>query len=246
MIEWQDEAFILGYRTFGENKVIVSLFTKTHGHVSGMMRQTKASRVQGVVQMGNRVHAHWKARLEEHLGYLSLDRMESVAGYVLGHPIKLLILTAASCLMTSVFPERHPYPVMYQALDQLIMSLKGGEFIETYVHFEQRVLREMGFGLKLEKCCVSGDTENLVYVSPKTGRAVSQKEGEPWDEKLLKLPAFLIGTHGGAPTFEEIRQAFVLMSHFFQQHMTETSYGKIMDARQQLLRAIEKERELTA
>lgn len=240
MIEWREDGIVLGQRAFGENKLIVSLFTPTHGRTGGVLKLTKAGRLQGVAQPGNRVHIHWKARLEEHLGYVSLDVKESLAGLVLSNHAKLLTLSAAGCLTNAVFPDRHPYPRVYERLDQLLDSLKTDHFIESYVHFEHTVLQEMGFGLKLRECCVSGDTENLAYVSPKTGRAVSQREGAAYHDKLLGLPPFLLEDAKQAQSFEEICQGFHLMAHFFHKQMTENSYAKVMGVRTQLLQALEK------
>lgn len=240
MIEWQSQAIILGTKRFGENKLIVSLLTEEHGVVNGIMRQTKASRLQGTTQLGNRVHIHWKARLEEHLGYLSLDLVESLAGRLISNHAKLLCLSTATCLTLGVFPERHPYPGIYQEISTLLESLKQDDWKESYVHFEHRVLQEMGFALKLEECCISGSTEELAYVSPKTGRAVTKEHGAPYHEKLLALPAFLLEKEKTAESFQDLAQGFHLMGYFFQTHMMEHAYGKFMRVRGQLLTALEK------
>ena len=240
MIEVNDEAIVLGHRSFGENKRIVSLLTKDHGRVSGIMRQTKASNLRGVDQIGNKVQAIWKGRLDEHLGFLSLDLVESFTGRVLGSSPKLLTLSSATLLAYSVLPERHPYPVVYEAFNQFLASLKGLRWAETYVHFEHKVLEEMGFGLKLEACCVSGTLENLAYVSPKTGRAVSQAAAGPYESKLLKLPAFLLNPALRPENFLDLSHGLQLMAHFFKHAMAEGAYKKLMSVRAQLLKALER------
>jgi len=239
-VEWQDQAIVLGQKSFGENKRIISLLTEQHGRVSGLIRQTKTSQLQGITQMGNRVHAHWKGRLEEHLGFLSLDLVESFTGRVMSSSAKLLALSSATFLTHTVFPERHPYPGVYEAFTQFLESLKGAMWPETYVHFERSVLDEMGFALKLDACCVSGVVENLCYVSPKTGRAVSKASASPYEDRLLKLPAFLLNSDLSAKDFGDLKDGFHLMSYFFQHPMTEASYKKLMGVRVQLLAALEK------
>jgi DNA repair protein RecO (recombination protein O) len=238
MIEWQDEAIVLGYKSFGENKRIIFLLTNQYGRVNGLMREPKSSKLQGLAQMGNRVIATWKGRLEEHLGYLSLEVVESFTGRLMGSAAKLLALSSASLLTHSVFPERHPYPAVYEAFLLFLESLKGEKWPETYIHFEHKVLDEMGFGLKLDACCVSGETENLLYVSPKTGRAVSEKAASPYEERLLRLPAFLLDESLQAKDFEDLKNGFILMDHFFKHQMTASSYKKFTQARGQLLRAL--------
>lgn len=238
MIEWQDEGIILGHRRFGENKLITTLMTKNHGIASGIIRQSKS--LQGVLQTGNRVDVQWKARLEEHLGYLSLDLQESLAGRLISNHAKLLAISSAACLTREVFPERHPYASMYETFLGLLEAVKGDDWQEVYVHFEHRVLQEMGFALKLEECCVSGNREDLVYVSPKTGRAVAKEPGAPYHDKLLALPSFLLNPEETAQTFQSLAQGFHLMSYFFQKHMLEHGYEKFMRVRNQLLSALER------
>ncbi len=239
-VEWQDNAIVLGHKSFGENKRIISLLTEHHGRVNGLMRQTKTSHLQGITQMGNRVHAHWKGRLEEHLGFLSLDLVESFTGRLMSSSAKLLALSSATFLTHTVFPERHPYPGVYHAFLHFVESLKGGTWPETYIHFERIVLDEMGFALKLDVCCVSGVVENLCYVSPKTGRAVSKESASPYEDRLLKLPAFLLSNDLKAKDFTDLKDGFHLMSYFFQYHMAESSYKKLMSVRGHLLTALEK------
>jgi DNA repair protein RecO (recombination protein O) len=234
-VEWQDNAIVLGHKSFGEHQRIISLLTEHRGRVSGMMRQTKTSPLQGLAQMGNRVHAEWKGRLEEHLGSLSLDLVESFTGRVMGSSGKLLALSSATFLTHTVFPERHPYPAVYHTFLHFLESLKGDTWPETYVHFERMVLDEMGFGLKLDACCVSGVVEDLCYVSPKTGRAVSKGAASPYEDRLLKLPAFLLNPTLKPKDFTDLKDGFDLMIYFLQHHMTEAAYKKFMSVRGQLL-----------
>lgn len=234
MIEWSDEAVVLGTRSLGENKQIVSVLTKDHGRASGVMRISKKAQAQGICQPGSRVEVTWKARLEEHLGYLSLELNQSLVGVLMAHPQRLLALSAAACLTHEAFPERHPYPGLYTAWGTFLQGIQSETWAEAYVYFECVVLEEMGFSLKLESCCVSGEVENLVYVSPKTGRAVSADAGRAYHDKLLALPAFLRTSGERAENSAEIKKGLLLTDYFLQQHLSERSYKKLSSMREQL------------
>ena len=243
MIHWQGDGIILGHKSFGEQKAIVSLLTKEHGRIAGVIRLTKALRLQGTLESGTQVEFQWKARLEAHLGTLSLEVAQSMMGHVLGNSTKLLALNAATLLLHELCPERHPYPVLYENLYHFLETLRGERWKEAYLHFEQKVLQEMGFGLKLKACCVTGSVDDLVYVSPKTGRAVSLDAGKAYHDKLLKLPAFLGDVEQKAQTLQDVLNGFALLGYFLEKHMPLSSHKKVAFVRTQLVNILEKQLE---
>lgn len=243
MIHWQGDGIVLGSRPFGEQKAIVSILTKDHGRMAGMVRLTKALRLQGGLQSGMQIAFQWQARLDTHLGTVSLEVKSSMMGHVLGNPGKLLALNAATLLLHELCPERHPYPILYDGLDYFIKSLKLENWPESYSHLEEKVLQEMGFGLKLKACCVTGSVDDLVYVSPKTGRAVSLDAGKAYHDKLLKLPEFLGDLDKRAQSLQEILEGFSLMGYFLEKHMPQNSYKKVDLVRAQLIKTFEKQLE---
>jgi DNA repair protein RecO (recombination protein O) len=243
MISWQSEGIVLGHKSFGEEKLILSLFSKDYGRMAGLIRSTKKLQLQGAFQQGALVDFCWKARLESHLGTLSLEVKQGLLGHIFSHTGKLLALNAATLLLHELAPERHPYPVLYETLHRFLEALKGDLWIETYLHFEEKVLQEMGFGLKLKECCVTGVLDDLVYVSPKTGRSVSESAGRPYHDKLLRLPPFLKKAGTKAETDKDVLDGFSLLGYFLEKHVGWNAYTKISRVRTQLMHTFEKKLE---
>lgn len=188
-MQWSDEAIILSARNYGESALVVQLFSPTQGKHAGLIRGRKHL---NQVQSGNLVQVMWKARLTEHLGNFTLEMTRPYAALVMDNSAKLSALMTACSLIESSFPERAPHVEMYGALKHLLEALAQNEnWQRAYVDFEHTPLNELGYGLDLSECAATGSTENLIYVSPKSGRAVSSQAGEPYKDKLLNLPTFL-------------------------------------------------------
>src|SRR3546814_314852 len=190
-MDWRDEGIVLSMRRHGEAAAIVTLLTREHGRHAGLVRGGASRRRRGELQVGNLVTATWRARLEEHLGSLSVELAESWTARLLDRPGRLAALSAATALVDAGLPEREPHPVLFESLKELLLALDRDGWAAAYVRWEVALLAELGFGLDLSCCAATGRNDELAYVSPKTGRAVSLSAGEPYRDKLLPLPAFL-------------------------------------------------------
>jgi DNA repair protein RecO (recombination protein O) len=175
-----------------------------------------------VLQPGNGVQATWRARVDEQLGTFTVEPLEERSARFLVSPLALYGLATLSALLRAL-PERDPHPALYESATALADHLDDPDLAPLLlVRFEVEVLAEFGVGLDLSACAATGTTRNLVYVSPKTGRAVSAEAGEPWRDRLLPLPGFLIGEQRGnrvAP--EDIEAGFRLTGHFLENHVFE-------------------------
>ncbi len=193
-MDWTDDGIVVAARRHGESSVVVQLLTRGHGLHAGLVRGGAGSKARGVYQAGNLVAARWRARLAEHLGTFTCEQVRAHGAALLDDPLGLAGLTSACALVAASLPERHPYPVLYDETLALIEVIGGdAAWPAVYVRWELELLRELGFGLDLTACAATGATDDLAYVSPKSGRAVSRAAGADWRHRLLPLPGFLIG-----------------------------------------------------
>ncbi len=218
-MEWTDEGIVLSARGHGESSAIATLLTLRHGRHAGLVRGGAGKRKRGVLQPGNRVVARWRARLSEHLGELSCELTEAVAAPLFGDPLKLAGLAAACAVCEAVLPERQPHTAVYNGLTILLAALSGDkQWPSVYVKWELGLLGELGFGLDLSRCAATGSNDQLAYVSPKSGRAVSISAAEPYLDKLLPLPAFLIA-EGASGSAGEVADGLRLTGYFLGRHV---------------------------
>ncbi|MFE1601221.1 DNA repair protein RecO [Methylobacterium sp. ID0610] len=222
-MQWSDEGLVLGARRHGETSVILELMTAEHGRHRGLVQGGRSRRMQPVLQPGNRVRAVWRARLDDGLGHFTVEPVESAAGRLMGSRLALYGLSHAAALLR-LLPERDPHPNLYAAAQVLIAHLTDAAVAPALmVRFELAILAELGFGLDLSACAATGSNAYLAYVSPKSGRAVSAEAGEPWRDRLLALPDFLVprgsGGTGATPTARDVRQGFTLTGYFLDQHV---------------------------
>ena len=220
-MHWIDEGIIIGTRRHGETSVIVELMTEGHGRHLGLVRGGRSRTQRPVLQAGNSVTATWRARLDEHLGNYSIEPATFRAAKLMESPAGLYGLQALAGLVR-LLPERDPHPQIYAALAAMVdwldePVLAGG----LIVRFELRMLEELGFGLDLERCVATGTNDDLAYVSPKSGRAVSRSAGDPYRERMLQLPAFLLAAPGARPEPDDLRAAFRLTGFFLARHVYE-------------------------
>ncbi|MBS3650671.1 DNA repair protein RecO [Pseudaminobacter sp. 19-2017] len=220
-MEWRDEGIILGSRKHGESSVILEVMTRGHGRHLGMVRGGRSRKQQPVLQPGNRVELVWHARLDEHLGVFQAEAVEFNAARLFDSAAAVFGLqTLASHLR--LLPERDVHPDLYEALIVLLRHLDdrllAGELV---ARFELMVLEELGFGLDLTECAATGVRTELVYVSPKSGRAVSREAGEPWRDKMLVLPGFLVEGPATRADPVALGEAFRLTGFFLTRHVYE-------------------------
>lgn len=218
-MEWKDEGIILAVKRHGESSAIAELLTATRGRALGLVRGGRSRQMRPVLQPGNIVQATWRARLEEHLGNFALEPLELKAGMLIGEAMRLAALTTLTA-EAQLLPEREPHPRIYEATRVVLDALEDdGTWPALLVRWEMGLLDELGFGLDLARCAATGGRDNLVYVSPKTGRAVSQEAGFAYHDRLLALPAFLKGSDAGAPELADVLAGFKLTGYFLDRHV---------------------------
>jgi DNA repair protein RecO (recombination protein O) len=231
-MDWTDRGIVLSARKHGETSLIVQLLTEQHGRHGGLVRGGTSSRARGLYQPGNLLSAHWRARLSEHLGNLSCEMITSSAATLLDNGGKLAALSSAAALAEAALPEREPHTDVFESLSTLIAALAAAEWAPAYVQFELGLLTALGFGLDLERCAATGTNDNLAFVSPKTGRAVSLSAGEAWRDKLLALPRFLLADELPAPG--DVGQGLALTGYFLERHVFEPQGKRLPPARLRL------------
>ena len=240
-MEWIDEGIILSARPHGENAAVVTLLTAAHGRHAGLVPGGQGSKARPVLQPGNRVQVQWRARVIDQLGTYTFDLTAAQAARWLDVPEIISIVSSACAVTEASLPERQPMPGVYAGLATLLSLPDADLWAPVYVKYELNLLQALGYGLDLTKCAASGDTENLSYISPRSGRAVSKKEGEPYHEKLFPLPGFLLG--GGAWSAEDILNGLEMTGHFLSRHVFANPHsrqliprnGDLPQARQRLL-----------
>lgn len=212
-MEWIDDAIVLSARRQGESSAVASVLTRAHGRHAGLVRSA-TRRNRGLLEPGNGVSARWRGRLAEHLGTLTCELTRAVAARLLGEPDRLAGLVSACAITETALPEREPCPALFAALEVMITRLiDSNDWTSDYVLWELHVLKELGFGLDLSRCAATGRNDPLAFVSPRSGRGVSLSAGEPYRERLLRLPAFLAG-NATAATPADIAHGLALTGYF--------------------------------
>lgn len=227
MKEWQDIGIVLSARKYGEQKLILEVFTPEHGRHKGLLNQGKSSRSSSVWQTGNLVEVSWRARLEEHLGNYTCEIIKPYCVAVFDNPLLLASISSLCAELSAFLPERDLFPNLFLHTKSLLDNLESPTWLSEYCHWELELLAELGFSLDFTKCALTGETENLAFVSPKTGRAVTAAAAAPWKEKLLPLPSFL-ATGEETASVDDILSALKLTGYFLSR---QTSCGELPAAR---------------
>ena len=197
-MDWADDAFVLSARAHGEAGALIELLTEAHGRFAAHVAGGASRRMKPFLQAGARVRAEYRARTSDHLGSVQLEPVGEGPAALFDDPLALGGLSSAAAVAAVALPEREPHPGVFAAFEALSAAFALPEvWPAIYVRFEAGLLEEMGFGLDLSKCAVTGEVDDLAYVSPRTGRAVSLKAGAAYADRLLKLPPFMLGSQGG-------------------------------------------------
>ncbi|MEA2933548.1 MAG: repair protein RecO [Variibacter sp.] len=236
-MEWTDEGIVTGVRRHGEASAIVDVLTIDHGRHLGMVRGAASSRLRPVLQLGNTVRVVWRARLHEHLGQYVVEGLHLRAAGLLDTPHAMFGLNHL-CEVVRLLPERDPHPAVHDGLNAVLERLADpGIAAASVARFELQMLTELGFGLELNACAATGGRDDLAYVSPKSGRAVSRVAGAPWQERLFRLPAFL-ADDAVEMSAQDFVDAFAMTGFFLARHVLEPRGQMLSDARSHFAAAI--------
>lgn len=240
-MEWRDVGMILSVRKHGETSVIADIFTKEHGRHAGVVRGGTSRKLKPTLQPGTQVQADWSARLEAHLGAYRVEPLRSRAAQIMNDRLALEGLNAICALTGFCLGEREYAGEFYHQTIALTDELGDNpRWLITYARWETILLADLGYGLDLTSCASTGTTENLIYVSPNTGRAVSKEAGQPWADRLLPLPSFIRG-NTDTITKSDVLEALQTTGHFFNQSVA-PALGKdtVPDARERLITTIKR------
>ncbi len=227
LMEWRAEGIVLTVRPHGEHAAIIEAFTAEHGRHAGVVRGGAGRRMAPVLQPGAQVDITWRARLGEHIGAFTIEPVQS-RSHLMADRRALAGLNAVCALLHVALPERAAHPGLYAATITLLDAMSTvPDWPLVYLRWEIGLLKAMGFGLDITVCAVTGATEGLAYVSPKTGRAVSRAGAGEWADKLLPLPACMGGAGGG------LAQGLAITGHFLAREMVAT--GQLPLARTRLV-----------
>lgn len=214
-MEWEGPAVVLAARPQSEGNAVVTVLTEAQGSHRGLARGGNSRSQASLWLPGNLVQARWVARLQEQLGSLTAELVHPGAALAMDDPLTLAILSAACAVAEGALPEREPHPRVFAGLVQLIAGLSRGEDALTeFVRWEASLLADLGYGMDLSACAVTGEVAGLAWVSPRTGRAVSDDAAGEWRARLLRLPGFLAGANSAGP--EDWRDGLKLTGHFLE------------------------------
>ena len=233
-MEWTDEGIILSVRPHGETAAVVELLTRNHGRHSSLVHGGRSRRLRPALQIGNHVDTTWKARLADQLGHATIELRRGYASAAMQEPLALAGLSSIAAL-SRMLPERDPHPNLYEITLFVLGFLDDATvWPALYVRWELALLTELGFGLDLAACAATGAKFDLIYVSPKSGRAVSGAAGEPYKDKLLGLPSFLTAERPSEVTGEAILSGLALTSYFLQSRVFHPRELALPDVRMRL------------
>lgn len=241
-MQWHDTGIVLATRKHGERALLLHVLTQEHGRHAGLIRSGQSARRRGWYVIGNELDLTWRARLSEHLGTYRAELEKSHAAHFIDSGPRLAALAAAAALADATLPDQEPHPRAYRGLLDLIAALEQDRgWAERYVRWELDLLAELGFGLDLASCAATGRNDNLIYVSPRSGQAVSASAGEPYRARLLSLPPFLLGDV--RPSGAELADGLTLTGFFLERRVVEPHGRKMPAARARLVDAIRRIRD---
>jgi DNA repair protein RecO (recombination protein O) len=215
-MEFDDQAFILSARPYGETGAIIEALSESHGKYAAYVAGGASRRIKAALQAGSRVMVRYRARVSDQLGSATVEAVGEGSSALFDDPLALAALAAAAAVAGGALAEREPHPGVFLAFEALTRSLTDPDiWPAVFVRFEAGLLQDLGFGLDLTRCAVTGSTDDLIYVSPRTGRAVSAPAGEAYKERLLRLPAFMLSAQGRLEP-GDIGAGLALTGHFLE------------------------------
>ena len=224
-MDWRDQGTLLAVRRHGETSAILEVFTPEHGRHAGVLRGATSRKIAPILQPGAQLDVSWRARLESHIGSYTVEPVRSRAAVVMGDRQALAGLNAVTALLVHCLPEREPHLALYTRTQALLDILDETEVWPlAYLRWELALLEDLGYGLDLDRCAVTDSTEDLIYVSPKTGRAVSAKGAGEWQDRMLPLPACLRGEN--STDIAQLEEGLRTTGYFLQKSLSEGAQGR--------------------
>lgn len=237
-MEWSEEAIVLHVRPHGETSAVLEVFTRNQGRHRGLVKGGRSRRLRPLLQTGNLLKVEWRARLADQLGFFVIELVQPFAARALDDRLALAGINALTSL-AGILAERDPHPTLFDMACLTLEHLDEPElWPQLLVRFELRLLTELGFGLDLDRCAATGEQENLIYVSPKSGCAVSAAAGEPYRDKLLALPEFLRSSRSSVTSAQQLAEGFSLTGYFLGRHVFAQHNAPLPPARQELIRLL--------
>lgn len=239
-MDWRDDGIVLSTRKLGESSVRLSVLTRDYGRHTGLVRGATSKSMRGTLEPGNEIRVGWSARLSEHLGQFRCELTGAHAADLLLQAGPLMAMSSACAMLDATLPEREAHPDLYRGTVALLCALKAEQWLPAYIRWEIGLLEELGYGLALDRCAATNETENLAYVSPKSGRAVGEASGNAYRDRLLPLPAFLASGRAASsrqtmPLSEQFRDGLKLTGFFIHRDIFEAKGIKPVAARDRLV-----------
>ena len=238
-MEWRDKGILLATRPFGETSLIIDVFTPDHGKSSGVVRGGQSKKLKPILQIGAQLELTWKARLEEHLGSFQVELIRSRTANVMNDRLLLAGMLSSTTLINRFFPVGQVYKQFYESSENLFDLLQFPDIWALgYFKWELEFLATLGFGLDLEKCAVTGSTADLKFISPKSGRAVSQAGAGEWSSKLLPFP---VAASGQVNSLEDVLNGLKVLQFFLEKKLL-VAFGmeQLPAARSRFISSLEK------
>jgi DNA repair protein RecO (recombination protein O) len=229
-MDWSADGYVLSVRKHGETSAIIEVFTRELGRHAGLVRGGIGRRMRPVLQPGNHVTVEWRGRLENQLGYFTVEARDSRAANLMEERLSLAGLNALCAMTRELLPEREVYPALYDVFSIVVSQLHDPQvWPALYIRWESGLLAALGYGLDLSECAATGTTENLTHISPRSGRAVSTEAAAPYGDKMLSLPGFMRGE--GTATPEDIWEGLRLTGYFLETRVQWEINRTLPDAR---------------
>ncbi len=234
-MDWQADGYVLATRRHGESSAIIEVLTREQGRFAGLVRGASSKRLRGLIQPGNLLHLSWRARLSEHLGMFTVEDAGTSIAPLLDNPLALSGLRASCAILSMTLPERERHERLFDGFSILVSQLQNPQIWPALlVRMEAGILDELGYGMDLSKCAVTGSSEHLSHVSPRTGRAVCTEAAKPYLDKLLILPGFLVRP-GSEVDREDIRHGLALTGYFLERRVLWPVDKQLPDARDRMM-----------
>lgn len=235
-MDWHDTAIVLGVRRHGESSAILEVLSENHGRHLGLVRGGRSKNLRSFLQAGNTVAVHWRARLSEHLGTFTVEPDKSRTASFLENPLVVAGVRSVAALASVALPEREPHASLFHGLTYWAETIDDDAIWPALlVRWELALINELGFGLDFSCCAATGVTDDLVYVSPRSGRAVSRTAGQAYKEKMLPLPGFLLSSQSASPTGQDVLDGFYLTEYFIKRHILAPHQVELPEARQHFI-----------